>query len=61
MQALELFTTHRSPDLKHLVLSHLSKNNNNPEIVRDLFRQHANGTTISVASRYEESAVFVVS
>lgn len=59
-QALELFSNHRSPGLKHLVLSHLSKVNNKPEIVRELFDRHANGTVISIASRYEESEVFSV-
>jgi len=59
-QALEFFNNHRSPGLKHLVLSHLSKVNNKPEIVRELFGRHANGTVISVASRYEESEVFSV-
>lgn len=59
-QALELFSNHRSSGLKHLVLSHLSKVNNRPELVRELFGRHANGTVISIASRYEESAVFSV-
>jgi phosphoribosyl 1,2-cyclic phosphodiesterase len=57
-QALELFTTHRSPFMSHLVLSHLSENNNCPKLVRELFTQHANGTEIVVASRYEETAVY---
>ncbi|HPT13664.1 MAG TPA: MBL fold metallo-hydrolase [Bacteroidales bacterium] len=59
-QALDLFSNHRSSGLKHLVLSHLSKVNNKPEIVRELFGRHANGTVISIASRYEESEVFSV-
>jgi phosphoribosyl 1,2-cyclic phosphodiesterase len=59
-QALELFLTHRSPDLKLLILSHLSAENNRPELVHELFCRHANGTRIVVASRFEESEVFVV-
>ncbi len=60
MEALELFTRHRPPFMSHLVLSHLSKNNNDPKIVSELFHRHSNGTTIIVASRYEETAVFII-
>ena len=57
-QALDVFINHRSPQLSHLLLSHLSRDNNRPELVYELFSQHANGTEIIVASRYEESAVY---
>ena len=57
-QALEVFINHRSAHLSHLLLSHLSRDNNRPELVQELFSQHANGTKIIVASRYEESAVY---
>lgn len=60
-QALEIFINHRSPYLSHLLLSHLSKDNNRPELVHELFSQHAHGTEIIVASRYEESAVYHIS
>lgn len=59
-QALELFTTHRMPGMSHLLLSHLSKDNNRPELVAELFGAHANGTEIIVASRNEESAVYTI-
>ncbi|MEI6436967.1 MAG: MBL fold metallo-hydrolase [Bacteroidota bacterium] len=59
-QALDLFTTHRSVFLKLLVLSHLSAENNRPELVHELFNSHANGTRIAVASRFEETEVFWV-
>jgi phosphoribosyl 1,2-cyclic phosphodiesterase len=59
-QALELFSAHRAPFLSLLVLSHLSANNNSPELVKDLFNRHAGGATIVVASRYEEMKVFKV-
>jgi phosphoribosyl 1,2-cyclic phosphodiesterase len=59
-QALDLFTRHRSTSLRHLILAHLSKNNNTPELVDRLFRQHAGSTTITVASRYEETPVFCI-
>ena len=60
-QALEIFLNHRSPHLSHLLLSHLSRDNNRPELVQELFSQHANGTEIIVASRYQESAVYHIS
>lgn len=60
-QALEIFLNHRSPHLSHLLLSHLSRDNNRPELVQELFSQHANGTEIIVASRYRESAVYHIS
>ena len=56
-QALELFTAHRPPFMTHILLSHLSKENNSPEIAEKLFNQHANGTAIIVASRYEATPV----
>lgn len=60
-EALELFTTHRSPSLSHLLLSHLSKENNSVELVEQLFKQHAKGINITVASRFQSTAVFTVS
>jgi phosphoribosyl 1,2-cyclic phosphodiesterase len=59
-QALELFTTHRPSFMSHLFLSHLSKDNNCPDLVQALFRQHANGTEIVVASRFVETAVYKI-
>jgi phosphoribosyl 1,2-cyclic phosphodiesterase len=59
-QALELFTTHRSPSLQLLILSHLSAENNRPQLVHELFRKNSNGTRIVVASRDEESEVFCI-
>lgn len=57
-QALELFTNYRGTDLRLLILSHLSKNNNNPELVMSLFKKQADNTEIVVASRYVASPVF---
>jgi phosphoribosyl 1,2-cyclic phosphodiesterase len=59
-QALELFLQYRSPELRLLILSHLSKNNNNPELVEKLFAPHADDTQVIVASRYEASPVFCI-
>jgi phosphoribosyl 1,2-cyclic phosphodiesterase len=60
-EALDLFNAHKPAHMSHLLLSHLSKDNNNPQLVKDLFDAHAKGTEIIVASRHEETAVFVVS
>jgi phosphoribosyl 1,2-cyclic phosphodiesterase len=59
-QALELFVNHRNKHLSHLILSHLSKNNNKPELVEKLFKDHAHQTNIIVASRYQESMVYKI-
>src|SRR5205085_6812692 len=59
-QALDLFTSHRSSSLSHLLLSHLSKNNNCPELVHELFNRHAGETKIVVASRFEETPVYCI-
>lgn len=59
-EALALFLQHRSPRLSHLILAHLSANNNDPRIVEQVFRPHANGVEVVVASRYAESKVYEV-
>jgi phosphoribosyl 1,2-cyclic phosphodiesterase len=59
-QALELFLQYRPPFMTHLFLSHLSNNNNRPELVEELFLPHAGNTRIVVASRHQESAVYQV-
>ena len=57
-EALELFVQHRSPTLRHLFLSHLSRDNNDPERVAQLFNEHRKDTEIVVASRDAETAVY---
>jgi phosphoribosyl 1,2-cyclic phosphodiesterase len=59
-QALDLFITKRSAELQLLILSHLSKNNNKPELVNELFNKQAGTVQIVVASRYEETSVFCI-
>ncbi|HRI20030.1 MAG TPA: MBL fold metallo-hydrolase, partial [Panacibacter sp.] len=54
-QAVALFNAHRSPGLSHLILAHLSKNNNSPQIVQELFNSYAGNTEIIVASRYVQT------
>jgi phosphoribosyl 1,2-cyclic phosphodiesterase len=60
-QALELFQQYRSPQLTHLFLSHLSRNNNCPKLVEELFTTHASGVNMIVTSRFQESAVYQIS
>ncbi|HEY1112277.1 MAG TPA: MBL fold metallo-hydrolase [Chitinophagaceae bacterium] len=59
-QALEFFTTHKPSYMSHLILSHLSQDNNCPKLVHQLFRQHAGGVEVIVASRHEETAVYAI-
>lgn len=57
-QALDLFLTHKPNNMSHVFLSHLSKDNNCPDLVHKLFSEHANGTEIIVASRLQETDVY---
>jgi phosphoribosyl 1,2-cyclic phosphodiesterase len=57
-QALELFKTHKPKFMSHVFLSHLSKDNNRPQLAADAFIPHAGNTHIVVASRYKETAVY---
>jgi hypothetical protein len=59
-KALELFNTHRPPFMSHLLLSHLSKDNNCPELVKKLFRAQTDNTEIIIASRYVETPVYTI-
>lgn len=60
-QALDLFVNHKPAYMSHLLLSHLSKDNNDPTLVENLFKHVAGNTFVKVASRYEETAVYYVS
>jgi phosphoribosyl 1,2-cyclic phosphodiesterase len=59
-EALQLYISHRSEKLTHLLLSHLSKNNNHPRLVKELFSAHAKGTNIIIASRDEASSLYII-
>jgi phosphoribosyl 1,2-cyclic phosphodiesterase len=59
-QALDLFLAHRPNYMTHLFLSHLSKDNNCPNLVYDLFHQEATGVEIIVAPRTQETAVYYI-
>ncbi|MGN7788041.1 MBL fold metallo-hydrolase [Niabella sp. 22666] len=59
-EALDLFIACRPAYMSHLLLSHLSADNNHPDLVRNLFMEQSNGTHIVVASRYQETPVYTV-
>ena len=60
-QALELFINHKPSFMSHLLLSHLSKNNNHPELALELFQKQSTNVHITVASRYNETPVYTIS
>lgn len=57
-EALELFRQHKPAHMSHIFLSHLSKDNNDPELVAKLFNEHAGDTEVIIASRYNETGVY---
>jgi phosphoribosyl 1,2-cyclic phosphodiesterase len=57
-QALALVQNHKPDYMSHLLLSHLSQNNNCPDLVAKLFAGACGNTKMAVASRFEESEVF---
>ena len=59
-QALELFLKHRPEHLQLLILSHLSQNNNRPDLVTKMFAGYAGGTKVVIASRQKETDLFNV-
>jgi hypothetical protein len=46
--------------MSHLLLAHLSQDNNRPELVQLLFGQQAGEVRIAVASRYGETEVYMI-
>lgn len=60
LQALELFEQYRHENLSHLILGHLSRENNSPQLVQKLFADVAGNTHVCVASRDYETEVFHV-
>ena len=59
-QALDLFLQYRPYFMSHLLLAHLSNNNNCPELVSELFTKHAGDVEIIIAGRYAETKVFQI-
>lgn len=56
--ALQLFREKASADLQHLILGHLSAENNDPDLVYDLFYPHCRKVKLTIASRDEASPLF---
>jgi phosphoribosyl 1,2-cyclic phosphodiesterase len=59
-QALELFMSHRPSFMSHLLLSHLSQDNNRPDLVQKMFEEQAGDVRIAVASRHAETEVYTI-
>jgi phosphoribosyl 1,2-cyclic phosphodiesterase len=59
-QALALFLAQKPPFMSHIFLSHLSKDNNNPQLVYDLFKDHSDTMEVVVASRNSEIPVYEI-
>lgn len=57
-EALQLFISHKPHFMSHLLLAHLSKNNNSPELVQEIFNAHAGNVQITIASRFCETEVY---
>jgi phosphoribosyl 1,2-cyclic phosphodiesterase len=60
VEALDIFTLHKSEFMSHLLLAHLSKENNDPALVQQLFEEVAGDVNVMVASRDEEMAVMSI-
>ncbi len=60
-QALKLFVQHKPAFMSHVFLSHLSRDNNSPHMVQELFAQNAGHTAVVVASRNVETEIFQIS
>ncbi|HQS24899.1 MAG: MBL fold metallo-hydrolase [Sphingobacteriia bacterium 24-36-13] len=59
-QALDLFKNYRPKNMSHLLLAHLSKENNSPELALQTFLPHAEQTAILIASRYAPSPLIEI-
>jgi len=57
-QALELFLQHRPAFMSHLLLSHLSAENNSQKLVMNLFKANSGNTKIIIATRSKETPVY---
>jgi phosphoribosyl 1,2-cyclic phosphodiesterase len=59
-QAADLFMKYKPEFMSHLFLSHLSKNNNSPTLVENLFKKIAGSTEIIIATRYRETELYPI-
>lgn len=60
-QAYELVREHRPAFMSHILLGHLSQNNNRPELVSELFSPLNSVANIVIASRFKETEVYAIS
>ncbi len=56
-QAVNLLTEHAGPDLKLVLLSHLSANNNTPQKAWDAMKHFNDRFEVRLTSRYEPGEV----
>lgn len=56
--ALQTVLTYRKRRLRHLILGHLSGQNNSVELVYKTFAPHFGGTKLSIATRFQETELF---
>ncbi len=59
-EAVELVAAHKPAFMSHLLLAHLSKNNNTHELVIEAFSRFATQMNVVIASRYNETEVYKV-
>lgn len=59
-EALELYQKHAPEFMSHLFLSHLSKENNDPALVEQLFKTNTTHVEVVIAGRYKETAVYEI-
>ena len=59
--SLEAFIAHKTDRVKHLILGHLSGENNHPELVEELFAPHCSDIKLSVALRSCATPLFEIS
>ena len=52
--------THKPSFMSHVLLSHLSQANNNPQVVADLFKPHQDNAEVIIASRHRETPVYQI-
>lgn len=57
-QALRLVERHKPEFMSHLFLSHLSRDNNSPKLVKKIFQRIAGDTQVVIASRDKETQVY---
>lgn len=57
-QALDFFLANKPEYMTHVFLSHLSQDNNDPELALKLFQQYAGDVEVHIAPRYMGSSIF---